>query len=109
MGWTAPPKCKVCETECKCYICISDNSCRSDCTRNNCGFCSDCKYSIPILNHDDDELKIFVHDLFIESKKQKETIKKLLDKIEKISQRLNILETTNLSKLNPNAKPFYPR
>ena len=116
MGWTDPPKGKVCETECKCYICISDTSCRSDCTRNNCGFCSDCKYSIPTLSHDDDELKIFVHDLFIESKKQKETIKKLIDKIEtltfenrNIRERLNTLETVYTFKLNPLAKPFVPK
>jgi len=65
------------------------------------------------LCHDDDELKIFVHDLFIESKKQKETIKKLLDKIETLTfenedirKRLNTLELAYMSKLNPNAKPF---
>lgn len=113
MGWSDPPTCKACETECNCYVCISDTSCRSDCTRNNCGFCRECRFSIPTLSHDDDELKIVVHDLFIESKKQKELINKLLDKIEMIvfensdiRKRLNTLEIACKSKLNPNAKPF---
>jgi len=56
---------------------------------------------------------MFIHDLFIESKKQKEMINKLLDKIEMIvlentdiRKRLNTLEIACKSKLNPNAKPF---
>lgn len=67
MGWTDPPTCKSCGTKCRCYDCPSDTSCRSDCTRNNCGFCGDCKYLYPTLAHD-----------------------------------YNF-------KLNPDAKPFYPK
>ena len=109
MVWTDPPECKVCKTTCNCYDCPSDTSCKSYCTRNNCGLCSDCKYSVTTMSHDEDDLKIFVHNLFIESQKQKETIKKLTTEINKISTRLTILETVNLSKLNPRAKPFIPR
>lgn len=116
MGWTDPPTCKSCGTKCKCYDCPSDTSCRSDCTRNNCGFCGDCKYLYPALAHDEDELKIFVQDLFVESKKQKEIIDKLVNKIkilaldnEKMSKRISTLETVYNFKLNPDAKPFYPK
>lgn len=115
MSWEDPPTCKSCETECNCYAYISDTSCRSDCTINNCGFCKDCKYSIPTLSHEDTELQIFIHDLYIESRKQKELINRLLDKIEMITienenilKRMNALEKVCKSKLNPNAKEFIP-
>lgn len=129
MVWTNPPTCKSCETKCRCYEYVSDNmsetSCSSDCTINNCRFCRECMGSYSTLAHDEDELKIFVQDLFVESKKQKEILNKLENKIkiltleneikiltlenEKLSKRISTLDPVYNFKLNPYAKPFYPR
>lgn len=121
--------CINCKTKCDCNTWYYNNRCTNDCFINNTRFCEDCKFDIPTLHLDDDEMKVYIHNLSIDIEDQKKINKELFDKNIIYSQQIKYL-IKNTSKLidqnkiltnrvkalesvynfrpNPNAKPFVP-